>query len=79
MALRYSYTPIAPIYDAFVAPFTATARRQGLAPLPEDPTPRYCWSASAAVWICAAAARAALHRSGSDAGDVGALDARPPP
>ncbi|MCP5450888.1 class I SAM-dependent methyltransferase [Candidatus Competibacter phosphatis] len=37
MALRYSYTLIAPIYDAFVAPFTATARRQGLALLPEGP------------------------------------------
>ena len=37
MALRYSYTLIAPIYDAFVAPFTATARRQGLALLPDGP------------------------------------------
>ena len=37
MALRYSYTLIAPIYDAFVAPFTVTARRQGLALLPEGP------------------------------------------
>ena len=37
MALRYSYTLIAPIYDAFVAPFTATARRQGLVLLPDGP------------------------------------------
>ena len=37
MALRYSYTLIAPIYDTFVAPFTAAARRQGLALLPEGP------------------------------------------
>ena len=37
MALRYSYTLIAPIYDAFVAPFTSTARRQGLALLPDGP------------------------------------------
>ena len=37
MALRYSYTLIAPIYDAFVAPFTAAARRHGLALLSEGP------------------------------------------
>ena len=37
MALRYSYTVIAPIYDAFVAPFTAAARRGGLALLSEGP------------------------------------------
>ena len=37
MALRYSYTLIAPIYDAFVAPFTAAARRHGLALLREGP------------------------------------------
>lgn len=30
MTLRYGYTLFAPVYDAFVAPFTATARRRGL-------------------------------------------------
>lgn len=32
MTLRYGYTLFAPVYDALVAPFTAGARRRGLAP-----------------------------------------------
>ncbi len=35
MTLRYSYTLFAPIYDAFVAPFTARARRHSLLRLHE--------------------------------------------
>lgn len=35
MTLRYSYTLFAPIYDAFVAPFTAGARRHSLLRLRE--------------------------------------------
>ncbi|MFO1371377.1 MAG: methyltransferase domain-containing protein [Candidatus Competibacteraceae bacterium] len=35
--LRYSYTVIAPLYDAFVAPFTTAARRRSLAFLHEGP------------------------------------------
>lgn len=35
MTLRYSYTIMAPFYDAVVAPFTATARRRSLAALRE--------------------------------------------
>ncbi|MBL8250858.1 MAG: class I SAM-dependent methyltransferase [Candidatus Competibacter sp.] len=34
MSLRYSYTVLAPIYDAFVEPFTSAARRDNLALLP---------------------------------------------
>lgn len=37
MSLRHSYTLIAPIYDAFVAPFTLNARRQSLAALNAPP------------------------------------------
>ncbi|MBL8259869.1 MAG: class I SAM-dependent methyltransferase [Candidatus Competibacteraceae bacterium] len=37
MTLRYSYTLLAPIYDAFVEPFTAAARRSNLALLPQTP------------------------------------------
>ena len=37
MTLRYSYTLFAPIYDVLVAPFTAPARRRGLALLCEGP------------------------------------------
>ena len=36
MTLRYSYTLFAPVYDAFVAPFTAAARRRGLELLREE-------------------------------------------
>lgn len=36
MTLRYSYTLFAPVYDAFVAPFTAAARRRSLALLREE-------------------------------------------
>jgi hypothetical protein len=32
LTLRYGYTLFAPVYDALVAPFTAGARRRGLAP-----------------------------------------------
>ena len=32
MTLRYGYTLFVPVYDALVAPFTAGARRRGLAP-----------------------------------------------
>ena len=35
MTLRYSYTLFAPVYDAFVAPFTSGARRRSLASLRE--------------------------------------------
>ncbi|KAB2930814.1 MAG: class I SAM-dependent methyltransferase [Candidatus Contendobacter sp.] len=35
MTLRYSYTLFAPVYDAFVAPFTARARRDSLLRLRE--------------------------------------------
>jgi ubiquinone/menaquinone biosynthesis C-methylase UbiE len=35
--LRYSYTLFAPVYDAFVAPFTARARRESLRRLHEEP------------------------------------------
>ncbi len=35
--LRYSYTLLAPVYDAFVAPFTARARRDSLRRLWEGP------------------------------------------
>jgi ubiquinone/menaquinone biosynthesis C-methylase UbiE len=35
LPLRYSYTLFAPVYDAFVAPFTAAARRRSLALLRE--------------------------------------------
>ncbi len=37
MTLRYSYTLFAPVYDAFVAPFTARARRDSLLRLREGP------------------------------------------
>ena len=37
MTLRYTYTLFAPIYDAFVAPFTARARRDSLRRLREGP------------------------------------------
>jgi phosphatidylethanolamine/phosphatidyl-N-methylethanolamine N-methyltransferase len=37
MTLRYTYTLFAPIYDAFVAPFTASARRDSLRRLREGP------------------------------------------
>lgn len=37
MTLRASYTLLAPIYDAFVEPFTAAARRDNLASLPQTP------------------------------------------
>ncbi|MCC9000530.1 MAG: methyltransferase domain-containing protein, partial [Candidatus Contendobacter sp.] len=37
MTLRYSYTLFASIYDALVAPFTASARRRSLALLNEGP------------------------------------------
>ncbi|MGB4877088.1 MAG: phosphatidylethanolamine N-methyltransferase, partial [Candidatus Competibacter sp.] len=37
MSLRYSYTLLAPLYDAFVAPATAAARRDNLALLPQTP------------------------------------------
>ena len=37
MTLRYSYTLFAPVYDAFVAPFTASARRRSLLRLTEGP------------------------------------------
>ncbi|MDS4028475.1 MAG: class I SAM-dependent methyltransferase [Candidatus Contendobacter sp.] len=37
MTLRYSYTLLAPIYDTFVAPFTARARRDSLRRLREGP------------------------------------------
>ena len=37
MTLRYAYTLFAPIYDAFVAPFTASARRDSLLRLREGP------------------------------------------
>ncbi len=37
MTLRYSYTLFAPVYDAFVAPFTARARRDSLRHLCEGP------------------------------------------
>lgn len=36
MTLRYGYTLFAPVYDAFVAPFTAAARRRGLELLREE-------------------------------------------
>ncbi|MFO1419883.1 MAG: class I SAM-dependent methyltransferase [Candidatus Competibacteraceae bacterium] len=51
MTLRYSYTLFAPVYDAFVAPFTAAARRRGLELLREESPPRCCWRGSAAGWI----------------------------
>ena len=35
--LRYTYTLFAPVYDAFVAPFTARARRDSLRRLREGP------------------------------------------
>ena len=37
MTLRYTYTLFAPIYDAFVAPLTARARRDSLLRLREGP------------------------------------------
>ena len=37
MTLRYTYTLFAPVYDAFVAPFTARARRDSLRRLREGP------------------------------------------
>ena len=37
MMLRYTYTLFAPVYDAFVAPFTARARRDSLRRLREGP------------------------------------------
>lgn len=36
--LRYSYTLLAPVYDLFVEPATAAARRANLALLPDQPT-----------------------------------------
>jgi ubiquinone/menaquinone biosynthesis C-methylase UbiE len=37
LTLRYSYTLFSPVYDAFVAPFTTSARRRSLASLREGP------------------------------------------
>lgn len=37
LTLRHSYTLLAPVYDALVAPFTAAARRNSLALLREGP------------------------------------------
>ncbi|MBS1221581.1 MAG: Methyltransferase type 11 [Proteobacteria bacterium] len=37
MTLRYTYTLFAPVYDAFVAPFTGLARRHSLLRLREGP------------------------------------------
>ena len=39
MTLRHSYSLFAPVYDAFVAPFTASARRHSLLRLREGPPP----------------------------------------
>jgi hypothetical protein len=72
MTLRYSYTLFAPIYDAFVAPFTA--RRGGAAWLltARGTARRGVAGRDRQRAGCAAAAvRAALHRPGSDPGDAG--------